>query len=106
VLSVVANDLPIYSSSNALWSKTMKHPGVLNIAIRQSQGSATNLYVLKNGTRILNISCTLHDSTYIDDFEFDKGDVIEIQVSKANPTGTTPVISYIKLRGMIAFGDF
>lgn len=103
VLSVIANNIYLSKSEKEFLTKSMKHPGVLNVQISKQTGFAMNLFVYRNGTKILTIECESNGTSYSGNFEFDKGDVIKI-TAKAPSSGG--MISFINLRGMVAFGDF
>lgn len=88
---------------DTLFTKTMKHPGVLKLAIIKDTGFSTDVYIYKNDEKIITKTLLSDGSHYTADFEFEKGDNIRITAYSRYSSG---MITYMGLCGMVAFGDF
>ena len=103
-LHVITNGFVVVKGTeDTLFTKKMKHPGVLRLAITKDTNFGMDLYIYKNDEKIITKTLSSSGSYYTEDFEFEKGDNIRITAYSRNSSGR---ITYMGLRGMVAFGDF
>lgn len=102
-LHVITNGFPVVSGTeDTLFTKKMKHPGVLRLDIRKDTDFSMDVYIYKNDAKIITKNLSSSGSYYTEYFEFEKGDNIRITAySRSNGK-----ITYMGLCGMVAFGDF
>lgn len=102
VISVVASNVYVSTTTKVFLTKIMNHAGVLKLRLIKDSNLNIYVYVDKNNERILTMTAN-SGSTYSAEFEFAKGD--EIKISARAITGSGDIES-ISLLGMVAFGDF
>ena len=103
-LHVITNGFYVSKGhEDTLFTKTMKHPGVLKLAITKDDNFSMDVYIYKNDEKIITKNLESDGSYYTEDFEFEKGDNIRISAYSRYSSGR---ITYMGLRGMVAFGDF
>ena len=103
-LHVITNGfVVVHGTEDTLFTKKMKHPGVLRLDIRKDTDFSMDVYIYKNDEKIITKTLSSSGSYYTEDFEFEKGDNIRISAYSRSSNGR---ITYMGLRGMVAFGDF
>ena len=103
-LHVITNGFVVVKGTEyTLFTKKMKHPGVLKLAITKDDNFSMDVYIYKNDKKIITKDLLSDGSYYTADFGFEKGDNIRITAYSRNSSGR---ITYMGLCGMVAFGDF
>ena len=103
-LHVITNGFYVSKDhEDTIFTKTMKHPGVLRLAISKDTGFSTDVYIYKNDKKIITKDLLSDGWYYTADFGFEKGDNIRITAYSRYSSGN---ITYMGLRGMVVFGDF
>lgn len=103
-LHVITNGFYVVKETeDTLFTKKMKHPGVLRLDIRKDTDFSMDVYIYKNDEKIITKNLSSSGSYYTEYFEFEKGDNIRISAYSRYSNGK---ITYMGLCGMVAFGDF
>lgn len=103
-LHVITNGFVVdMGNEDTLFTKIMKHPGVLRLDIRKDTDFSLDVYIYKNDEKIITKTLSSSGSYYTENFEFEKGDNIRITAYSRYSNGQ---ITYMGLCGMVAFGDF
>ena len=103
-LYVITNGVLITQhTEEELLTKTMKHPGVLDLRLTKDNDFSMYLHIYKNDELIIKRFCEDTISSVSVNFGFEKNDIIKIVVKGNYKVGD---VTYMGLNGMVAFGDF